>query len=121
MDPPRLKCARGGNKRLSNHLATEYALPSRLRAAAAKQVHLQLLELEQLQKIRQALIHERAGGLLQPNLNVPCMSALWPGNVHRYWYCVPAFRVDAGNVTLVVSPPPMVLVCASTRLSPGAT
>jgi len=63
-------------QRLSEDLAPEHLRAADIAARAAKQVHLQLLELEQLQKIRQALIHERAASLLQPNLKVPCMSAL---------------------------------------------
>ena len=38
--------AGGGDQRLADHLAAEHALPADLRAAAAKQVHLELFEVE---------------------------------------------------------------------------
>ena len=59
-------------------------------------------------------------GCLSSSLNTPCIRALWPGKVHRYLYSAPFFRLDAGKVTLSLSPPPTILVCASTRLSPAA-
>ena len=65
-------------ERLSQHLAAEYLRAARVAALAAKQVHLETLEIELLLKIGQALVHrERTPG--QPNLNAPFMSAEWPG------------------------------------------
>ena len=41
----------GGDERLADHLAAEHALPADLRAAAAEQVVLELLEVEDGEKI----------------------------------------------------------------------
>ena len=41
--------AAGGDQRLADHLAAEHPLPARLRRAAAKQVHLQRLEIENVE------------------------------------------------------------------------
>src|SRR5580704_3358187 len=41
--------AAGGDQRLADHLAAEHPLPARLRRAAAEQVHLQRLEIENVE------------------------------------------------------------------------
>src|ERR1700686_5287904 len=41
--------AAGGAQRLADHLAAEHPLPARLRRAAAEQVHLQRLEIENVE------------------------------------------------------------------------
>ena len=41
--------AHGGDQRLPDHLPTEHALPAVLRRAAAKQIHLKLLEVEHIE------------------------------------------------------------------------
>jgi len=42
---------------------------------------------------------------VSPNLKVPCISALWPGKVHRYGKAPAFLRIEVAKVTLVVSPP----------------
>src|SRR3954452_25361937 len=42
-------CRVGSNRRLPNNLSAEHALPAILRAAPAKQVHLELLEVEHVE------------------------------------------------------------------------
>ena len=46
----RFNCAAGCDERLANDLAAEHALPTVLRAAAAEQIVLQLLQIESGQK-----------------------------------------------------------------------
>src|ERR1700726_3928206 len=46
---PALDRAAGGNQRLADHLAAEHALPAGLRAGTAEQVHLQRLEVEDVE------------------------------------------------------------------------
>jgi len=43
--------AHRGDQRLADHLAAEYALPAHLRRAAAKQIQVQVLEIEDAQKL----------------------------------------------------------------------
>ena len=43
--------AAGGDQRLPDHLSAEYALPADLRRAAAKQVQLELLEVEDVEQV----------------------------------------------------------------------
>jgi hypothetical protein len=43
--------AHGRHQRLPHHLAAKHPLPADLRAAAAEHVHLQRLEVEQLQQV----------------------------------------------------------------------
>jgi hypothetical protein len=43
---PPVDGAAGRDQRLADHLAAEHALPARLRAAPAKQVYLERLEIE---------------------------------------------------------------------------
>jgi hypothetical protein len=50
--------AAGCNHGLPNHLAAEHPLPARLRAVAAEQVHLELLEIENGNQVNQALGHD---------------------------------------------------------------
>lgn len=52
--------------------------------------------------------------------NVPFMIDQWPGNEQKKVYSLPAMPLTSMS-TLVDSPPPMILVAASTRLSPGGT
>src|SRR6185437_11792447 len=93
-------------------------------ALAPEEIHLQGLELQQLQQIAQSRVEggPRARRLRshQPTLKVPRIRALWPGKVHRYIRDCPA-RPAVGKVIVSDSPPPMDLVCAMTRLSPGWT
>ena len=51
MRRPALDRAHGGDQRLADHLAAEHALPADLRAAAAEQVHLERLEIENVEQI----------------------------------------------------------------------
>ncbi len=51
--------AAGRDQRLADHLPAEDALPAGLRRAAAKQVHLELLEVEDGQQILEGGGHER--------------------------------------------------------------
>ena len=48
VDQPVLDGARRRHQRLPHHLSAEHALPAILRAVAAKQIDLQLFEVEQL-------------------------------------------------------------------------
>ncbi len=73
-----------GAEGLPQHLPAEHLRSPDVAARAAEQVDLELLELEQRQQIGQALIHGAVRACLQPNLKTPCISALWPGKVHRY-------------------------------------
>ena len=41
----------GGDQGLSDHLSAEHALPAHIRAVTAKQVHLDLLEIEQVDQV----------------------------------------------------------------------
>src|ERR1700736_5965614 len=50
--------------RLPDHLPAEYPLPARLRAGAAKHVHLDRLEIENGNQINQAFGHKSASKLL---------------------------------------------------------
>src|SRR3954452_11192196 len=58
MRQPPLHGAAARPHRLADHLATESPLPARLRAVAAKQVHLELLEVEDGDQVDQAFGHE---------------------------------------------------------------
>src|SRR5262249_43786839 len=51
MRRPSLHGAQGGDQRLANHLAAEHPLPARLRRAAAKQVHLELFQIKDGEKV----------------------------------------------------------------------
>ena len=48
---PRLHGAHGGDQRLADYLATEYALPAHLRTAAAEQIHVEPLQVEKIEQI----------------------------------------------------------------------
>src|SRR6185312_12721334 len=48
---PVLDRAHGGNQRLADHLPAEHALPADLRRAAAEQVHLERLEVENIEQV----------------------------------------------------------------------
>jgi len=102
--------------------AAEHLRGADVTALAAEQVDLELLELEQRQQIGQALIHGAPRAARLPSTELE-------GAVHQ--------RIMAGESTQVLVgaafledrsrkghagglAPPMVLVCASTRLSPGA-
>jgi hypothetical protein len=43
----------------------------------------------------------------------------WPGKLQKKLYASPVLSFDVGKVTLVVWPPPTILVCAMTRASPA--
>ncbi len=60
--------AHGGDQRLPDHLAAEHALPADLRRAAAEQVHLQRLEIEDVEQILDGGGH---GGLRFGGLGIP--------------------------------------------------
>ena len=77
----RRRCRR--HQRLAEHLPAEHLRRTDVAALAAEQIHLQRLELEQLQQIRETVVHRPPFDGDQPNLNLPCISALWPGKVHR--------------------------------------
>ena len=46
------------------------------------------------------------------------MSAKWPGKGAEELYASPFLSAEVGNFTDVVCPPPIILVCAITRVSP---
>ena len=54
----RIDRAHGGDQRLPDHLTAEHALPADLRTAAAKQVHFQRLEIEEVEEILDGGCHE---------------------------------------------------------------
>src|SRR6267142_110073 len=87
LESARLSGGGTGAQRLPQHLPAKHLRTADVAARAAEQIDLELLELEERQQIGQTLIHGavRACAALQPNLSVPCISALWPGKVHRYW------------------------------------
>ncbi len=59
--------AHGGDQRLPDHLAAEHALPAGLRRAAAEQVHVERLEIENGEQILDGGGHGRdSGGALPP-------------------------------------------------------
>ena len=66
-------------ERLAEHLSPEDLRAARVAALAAKQVHLESLELELLLQVREALVHQAQ--VYQEILNVPFISAECPGKV----------------------------------------
>ena len=72
------------HQRLAQHLPAEHLRTARIAALAAKQVHLEPLELELLLEIGEA-----AGSSTQPNLNAPFMSASGRGRCRRTLYASP--------------------------------
>jgi hypothetical protein len=90
------------DQRLADHLPTEYALPAHLRRAAAKQVHFQLLEVENVEEIFNGCRHERpvpenaargiivsGAGTTQCYSLAPKESRLWrnPARPPDMWMC----------------------------------
>src|SRR3954447_5245467 len=85
MRQPALHGAAGRHHCLADHLATEYPLPARLRAVAAKQVHLELLEVEDGDQVDQAYVHGALSLGTRANLAVISACAAWrrPG-IHNH-------------------------------------
>ena len=52
---------------------------------------------------------------------VPFINAAWPGKLQKNSYRPPASNLLTGKLNEVVSPPPIILLCAMTRSSPGLT
>jgi hypothetical protein len=50
----------GRDQRLANHLAAKNALPARLRRAAAKEIHLERFEIEDVEKLAYRRVHQTA-------------------------------------------------------------
>ncbi len=53
---------RGGGERLAEHLAAEHLRAADVAALAAKQVHLERLQLELLQQVRELCVHACQSG-----------------------------------------------------------
>jgi hypothetical protein len=66
MRQPALDGTARSHHRLSDHLSAENPLPAGFRAVAAKQIHLEGLEIEDRNQVNQAFGHESASGLVFP-------------------------------------------------------
>ena len=71
-----------GGQGLSQHLAAEHLRTADVTALAAKQIDLELFELEEIQQIGNLGFMTRVVPA-QPNLSTPRITELWPGKVHR--------------------------------------
>ena len=64
---PPLDGAARGHHRLPDHLAAEYPLPTRLRAVAPEQVHLDRLKIEDRDQVNQAFGHRVPRAPIRPD------------------------------------------------------
>ena len=114
MRQPALDGAAGRDHGLADHLAAEHALPARLRAVAAEQIHLELLEIEDGQQVDQALGHGCVLDGFGLDVVIPGRgAAASPESIHPPKLRPDGFRARAsrarndewGRLAALVSPP----------------